>query len=421
MNGNKVYVLGGAQTDFERNWTKEGKNVVALLKESINDALESVNISNEEVKKLNESNKIACYVGNFIAENYINQGHLGALVTEVGDMFYGIPSARYEAACASGSAALDNAISRVRLGDYDVAIVVGWELMKTVSSKVGGDFIGKAAFYDKEVKGIDFPFPKLFERLGEEFVTRYGIRDDLYMDSLAKIATNNYSNAKRNPLAQTRNWYMDYEQASKRGTTTNPLVGMRLAVSDCSQITDGAAVVILASEKFAKDLADKNGESYPLLKGFGHRTAPMIFEEKMEESKNNDFILPWTRRAVLDAYERANLGMEDMDLFETHDCFSPSEYSALSAFGITQPGREYEAIQNGSIMFSGKRPVNPSGGLIGGGHPIGATGVRMFLDLYKQVAGKANGYQIKGAKNAIMLNIGGTATTNYSFIVGRED
>ena len=96
FDSNKVYVLGGAQTDFERNWTKEGKGVIALLKEVIADGLENVNLSYEDITRLNRENRVACFVGNFIAESYINQGHLGALLTEVNEAFYGVPSARYE-------------------------------------------------------------------------------------------------------------------------------------------------------------------------------------------------------------------------------------------------------------------------------------------------------------------------------------
>lgn len=412
----KVYVLGGAQTDFERNWTKEGKNVIALLKEVMNDALEEVNLSYDDIRNLNKENRVGCCVGNFIAENYINQGHLGALLTEIDPAFYGVPSARYEAACASSSVAIDAAITKIRTGDYDVVIVVGWELMKTVDSKTCGDILGRAADYEKESKGITFPFPKLFGKLADETIKKYCLDQKRYLEALAKISVINYSNAKRNPLAQTRKWFMDYEQASHRGTQTNAEIGGLLGVSDCSQVTDGAAVVILISEKMADELGRKN---LPFVKGYGHRTAPMLFDEKMMDNIGSQYILPWTRQAVEDAYKRSGLTVDDIDVFETHDCFTSSEYVAISAFGITEPGKEFDAIESGRIAFEGDKPINPSGGLIGCGHPVGASGARMFLDITKQVAGKAGGYQIDGAKNAMMLNIGGTATTNYVFIVGR--
>lgn len=416
---NKVYVIGGAQTDFERNWTKEGKGMVALLKEVVADGLSQAELSFEMIKELNRQNRVACFVGNFIAEKYVDQGHLGAFLTEVDEAFYGVPSARYEAACASGSVAIDAAATKIRAGEYDVAIVVGWELMKTVESRVGGSYLGRAAYYEKEGKGIDLPFPKLFGRLADETLAKYPDLDEQrYMDALAAISVINYSNAKRNPLAQTRKWFMNYEQANSRDTETNPLVGGKLGVSDCSQVTDGAAVVVLCSEKF---IAERGSNTkFPVIKGYGHRTAPMLFDKKIQESESCSYILPWTRQAVLDAYKRADLTVDDIDFFETHDCFTSSEYAAISAFGITEPGKEYEAVENGIIAFNGAKPINPSGGLIGCGHPVGASGVRMLLDLYKQVTGTAGDYQIKDARNGMMLNIGGSATTNYVFIVGME-
>ena len=413
----RVYILGGAQTDFERNWKKEGKNMIALLKEAVADGLADANITFGDVKELNRENRVACFVGNFIAEKYTEQGHLGAFLTEVDEAFYGVPSARYEAACASSSVAIDAAQAKIANGDYDVAIIVGWELMKTVDSKVGGDFLGRAAYYEKEGKGIELPFPKLFGRLADETLKKYPIDEKHYMDALARIAVINYGNAKRNPLAQTRKWFMSFEQASVRGTETNPLVGGRLGVSDCSQITDGAAVVVLASEKF---MQERNIQNKPVIKGYGHRTAPMLFDKKMADNAGSDYILPWTRQAVLDAYKRSGLTVDDIDCFETHDCFTSSEYAAISAFGITEPGKEYEAVENGLIAFDGKKPINASGGLIGCGHPVGASGARMFLDCYKQVTGQAGAYQVQGAKNAMMLNIGGSATTNYVFVIGKE-
>ena len=414
----KVYILGGAQTDFERNWTKEGKGIVALLKEVMTDGLDNAGLDFDDIKSLNKENRVACFVGNFIAEKYTDQGHLGAFLTEIDEAFYGVPSARYEAACASSSVAIDSASTKIRAGDYDVCIVIGWELMKTVDSTVGGDFLGRAAYYEKEGKGINLPFPKLFGRLADETLKKYPrLNENRYMDALAQISVINYSNAKRNPLAQTRKWFMSYEQASTRGTETNPFVGGRLAVSDCSQITDGAVVVVLASDKFVKERSFKEK---PIIKGYGHRNAPLLFEKKMLDNTYSKYVLPWTRHTCLDAYNGAKLNVYDIDVFEAHDCFTSSEYMAISAFGLTEPGHEYKAVENGLISFTGKRPINPSGGLIGCGHPVGASGARMLLDLYKQVTETAGSYQVEKAKNGLMLNLGGTATTNYAFIIGKE-
>lgn len=268
--------------------------------------------------------------------------------------------------------------------------------------------------WKKEGKGIELPFPKLFGKLADETLKKYPDLDEKqYMDALASISTINYSNAKHNPIAQTRTWFMSYEQASMRGTETNPLVGGRLGVSDCSQVTDGAAIIVLCSEKYVNENMIKQK---PIIKGYGHRTAPLLFDKKIAESAGSEYVLPWKRQAVLDAYDRAGLTVDDIDVFETHDCFTSSEYAAISCFGLTAPGKEYEAVEDGTVV----KIINPSGGLIGCGHPVGASGARMLLDLYKQVTGTAGGYQVDGVKNGLMLNFGGTATTNYVFVVGME-
>ena len=289
---------------------------------------------------------------------------------------------------------------------------------KSVDSKKGGDILGRAAYYEKEGKGVDLPFPKLFGRLADATIEKYGLDPQRYMNALAKISCINYVNAKRNPLAQTRKWFMSYEEAISRGSESNPIVGGLLSVSDCSQVTDGAAVVILCSEKY---LNEKGLQGNAYVKGYGHRTAPLLFDKKMEDNANSEYVLPWTRQACVDAYRRSGLTVDDIDVFETHDCFSSSEFAAISVFGICEPGKECDAVENGVIAFGGPKPINPSGGLIGCGHPVGATGARMFVDLYKQVTGKAGLYQVNKARNGMMLNLGGSATTNYVFIIGCND
>ena len=110
--------------------------------------------------------------------------------------------------------------------------------------------------------------------------------------------------------------------------------------------------------------------------------------------------------------------MREVDAIETHDCFTPSEYVAIDHFGITSPGKSWQAIEDGTIERDGELPVNPSGGLIGGGHPVGATGVRMVVDAAKQVTGTAGDTQVEGARRVATLNIGGSTTTTVSFVVG---
>ena len=210
-----VYVLGGYQTDFARNWTKESKHIVAMMREAVLGGLEATGIEAKQIE--------VGHVGNFAAELYSMQGHLGAFLVDADPPFSGLPTSRHEAACASGSIAVLMASAEIEAGRYDMSMVVGVEQMKTVDPKRGGDFLGTAAWYEREAKGIEFHFPKLFGRLGDEYDKRFGLKDE----HLAHISAVNYSNAKRNPLAQTRSWYMTEDHACANDKF-NSIIGGRI-------------------------------------------------------------------------------------------------------------------------------------------------------------------------------------------------
>jgi len=409
MKKGKVYLLGGYQTDFARNWQRENKHISAMMRESFEGSLVTTKVIPSDIH--------AAFIGNFAAELYCMQGHLGAFFVDFDPACKGLPTHRFEGACASSALAALSAIAYLQAGIYDCICLIGVEQMKTVDPAQGGDFLGTAAWYEKECEGIEYPFPKLFGKLGDVYESRFGL-DDRY---LARIAALNYANAKHNPNAQTRNWFMNYKHAYTRGQYNTAISG-RIKVTDCSQVTDGAVCLYLASETFAHEYSARLGtdpEQIPQILGWGHTTAPIEFDAKVKESENQPYILPWTRKAILDAYQRAGIkNCWDLDLIETHDCFTTSEYMAIDHFGLTEPGQSWRAIEDGVIDINGRLPINPSGGLIGGGHPVGATGARQLLDAYKQVAGTADAYQIPAAQKVATLNIGGTATTNVCFIVG---
>lgn len=404
-----VFVLGGHQTDFARNWLKEGKDIVSMMEEVVSGAL--------AVTKLEPNDIDVAHIGNFAAELYCKQGHLGGFLAEIDPRFSGIPTSRHEAACASGAVAIMMAAAEIEAGRYDLALVIGIEQMKTVDPTVGGDFLGTAAWYEQESKGIEFPFPKLFSRLGDEYEKRFGLKEEY----LVRIAEINFSNARRNPQAQTRSWFAEGSPDLASGKYVKPAAG-RLKVRDCSQITDGAASLLLASETFTRRYAARRAvelDRLPRILGWGHRTAPMKFATKVHASRNNPYVFPHTREAIMDAFRRAGLAdVWSVQGIETHDCFTTSEYMAIDHFGITQPGESWKAIEEGVIEFHGKLPVNASGGLIGGGHPVGATGTRQALDAFKQVTGQAGNYQIDGAKKIATLNIGGSGTTTVAMVIG---
>ena len=168
--------------------------------------------------------------------------------------------------------------------------------------------------------------------------------------------------------------------------------------------------------------AQRHGRSpdkLPRVLGWGHRTAGLPLDEKLRRSAGEPYILPHVRQAISDAFARAGLpGPEALHGIETHDCFTVTEYMAIDHFGLTPPGQSWRAIEDGRLELGGALPLNPSGGLIGAGHPVGASGVRQALDAFKQVTDTAGDYQVAGAKNVQTLNIGGSGTTSVSFVIG---
>ena len=405
-----VYILGGHQTDFSVNWSREDKSIFDIFSSAFTGALEKTKLDPKDIQ--------VGHVGNFVAELFAGQGMLGGFFGHIHPELAGMPASRHEGACASGSLAILAAMSDIESGRYDLACVAGVELMRNVSGQEAADNLGAAIWVGEEGQTAKYIWPAMFSNLAEEYDRRYGLK----YDHLAEISRINFANARRNPNAQTRNWQFTDESFTEHDGA-NPVVEGWMRRQDCSQISDGAAVIFLASADRAKAYADARGialESLPRILGWGHTTAPMLMQRKLDDSARADYVLPWTRKAITDAYARAGIsGPEALDAIETHDCFSVTEYMAIDHFGLTAPGESWKAVEEGRIGPDGSLPINPSGGLIGLGHPVGATGVRMMLDAFKQVTHTATDYQVEGASTVATYNVGGSGTTNCAFIVGR--
>ena len=404
-----IYILGGSQTDFSRNCHREKLDIFDMFKQTLDSALEATGLEPEQIE--------VGHVGNFVGELFTGQGQLGGFFAEAYPELNSIPTSRHEAACASGSIALLSAMRDIEAGHYELACVLGMEYMRNVDGKTGAEYLGAAAWIGKEAIDCTYPWPHMFDLLIDEYDDRYGIN----CDHLKEIAKVNFANGHRNPHAQTRNWSFQPEHYTDNDEL-NPTIEGRIRRMDCGQVTDGAACVFLASESAAKEYAKKNNlklKDIPRIKGWGHSSSAMSFDSKVAISKDSPLIFPHVAKIMQDALGRA--GFDDvtkLDGLETHDCFTITEYMAIDHIGLTAPGESWKAIEEGRISIDGDFPINPSGGLIGLGHPVGATGVRMLLDCSKQVSGKAEGAQIRDAKNMATFNLGGSATTCVSFIVG---
>jgi acetyl-CoA C-acetyltransferase len=404
-----VYILGGAQTDFARNWQREGLDIYAMFREVLEAAVADAGIEPAQLQ--------VGHVGNFVADLFCGQGILGGFFAHVYPELTGMPTSRHEAACASGSVALLAAMRDIEAGHYDTACVLGIELMRNVDGRTGAEYLGAAAWQGQEATDCDYPWPHLFDRICGEYEQRHG----LHHEHLARIAEINFANARRNPNAQSRAWQFP-DGCFGEDDRLNPVIEGRVRKLDCGQITDGAACVVLAGERAAHDHAQKHGlrlADLPRIKGWGHRSAPMALERKLALSAGQPLLFPHVADTISDALRRGGFAqVTEVDGLETHDCFTITEYLAIDHSGLTAPGAAWQAVEEGRIASDGDFPVNPSGGLIGLGHPVGATGVRMALDCARQVTGRAGATQVPGAENMLTLNIGGSTTTCASLLVG---
>ncbi|MET8246970.1 acetyl-CoA acetyltransferase [Streptomyces sp. NPDC005202] len=400
-----VWILGGYQSDFARSISKEKLEISDLVKETTTGTLEAAGIGAEQVEVI--------HFANAMGEFYVKQGHLGSMVATVLPELSGIPAARHEAACASGGVAVMAAMADLESGRYDVALVVGAEIERNVPGKVGAGYLASASWVGHEGEGQEYMWPFTFSEIAQEYDRRFGLDDE----HLRAIARQNIANAKANPKAQTRGWDTPPECFSD-DDAANPRVVGRVRRYDCSQVTDGGAGVVLVSDRWLRDNRDAVHTPVARIAGWGHRSASLHLQHKLDASADSDFVFPHVRDTISDAFARAGISdVFELDGIETHDCFTVSQYLAIDHFGITAPGRSGEAVLSGDTARDGRIPVNPSGGLIGVGHPVGATGVRMLLDGYLQVTGQAGGYQVADARRFATLNFGGSTATVVCTII----
>jgi len=398
-----VYVIGAGRTDFKRNLMKEGKGLRDIVIEAGKTAITDAKLDPAEIK--------SGVVGNFAGGRFTKQLHLGSLITDIDKKLLGIPTFHAEAACASGAVAMMAGVTQVLSGLYDVVIVVGAEQQKTMGPGDVGDVLAGAGDYahERPVFG-EYMFPSLFGKVGQIYDETYGLSDK----QLAAVAYKNRAHARLNPLAQTRDSELT-EEAACNVSEKNPRIAPPLKLTDCSQITDGAAAVILCSEKFLKRTSPKHAMK---LLGFGHATDHLRLDQKDAP------IFSVAKGAAKKAYDMANITPRDLNGADVHDCFSISEICAYEILGFAEPGQGAKLAESGATRLpqiggpKGKIPVNPGGGLIGDGHPVGATGVRQVVEAFTQFTGRADKRQIENVKRYLTFNMGGSLTTSVAMIWG---
>ena len=248
--------------------------------------------------------------------------------------------------------------------------------------------LGTAA--DQEYEGYHgLTFPGLYAMMAVAHMHRYGTT----REQLAMVAVKNHDNGSRNPLAQFP------FKVTVDGVLNSVLVADPLRILDCSPITDGAAAVILCPADMARKA------KRPVVRIAGERTGHRHDRPELAQGPHLARIHPIAAQKAL---AMAGRKIDDIDLFEVHDCFTIAEIMVIEALGLVEKGKGGQAVEEGLTTRDGRFPVNPSGGLKAKGHPVGATGVAQAVEIVKQLRGEAGDRQIKGARRGLTQNMGGT-------------
>ncbi len=386
---NRVAIVGVGQTKFDEHWERSLRD---LSTEAGAAALKDAKIGGELVQAL--------FVGNMSAGRFVGQEHMGALAADAAGL-NPIPATRCEAACASGALAFACACNAIKSGKYDIVVAAGAEKMTDLK---GTDAIATlmGAGDQEWESAIGLTFTGLYALIARAHMQKYGTT----REQMAMVSVNNHRNGVHNPYAQFR------KEIAVKDVLNSTMIADPLTLLDCSPITDGAAAVVLVSEKIAKNFTNP---IWVLGVGQASDTLALHDRESMTEMKA-------TKAAAQAAYREAGLGPQDMDLAEVHDCFSINEIIAIEDLGFCKKGEGGKFVEDGNIAVGGKMPVNTTGGLKSIGHPVGATGIRQIADITRQLrGGLPEQIQVKGAKRGIALNIGGSGATAVVTILGKEE
>jgi acetyl-CoA C-acetyltransferase len=306
-----------------------------------------------------------------------------------------------ENACASGGQAVLSVIQKLQLGMGETGIAVGYEKMRDAEGKMDGKLIGKVLGYfshPDERAGKVFVFPHIFAEVMRDYMGAYDVSER----DLAAIAVQEYANARFNPCAQMNKVQITLDQALKiEGFNRYVVDGLPLKTYDCSQITDGYASLILATEEGLAKLGVPKSECVEVV-GWGQATDPL-------RKAGRDVLRPaGAYRAMRTAYQMAGIEAADVNVAEVHDCFTVMGALGTEVIGKAEPGKGARYWVDGNAAPDGECAINTSGGLIAKGHPIGATGIAMIGWSALQLLGKAPAeLQVKNPRAAATFNIGG--------------
>lgn len=374
----KVAVIGVGLTKFGEQWET---SFTDLFVEAGAKAIQDAGIDGKDIQ--------AMFIGNMSGGRFIDQEHIASLIAEHAGLSP-IPSTRTEAACASGALALKQGVMAIESGFHDLVVVGGVEKMTDILTERATQTLAMAA--DQEWEAFfGMTFPGLYAMIARRHMHVFGTT----REQLAMVAVKNHANAVNNPNAQFR------FKTSVEDVLNSTIVADPLTLLDCSPITDGAASIILASEKRAKEF----GDSPIFITGSGQASSSIALHnrERIE-------VIDSTIGASNMAYVMSGRGPDDIDVAEVHDAFTIGEICAIEELGFCELGEGGRVTEDGVTEIGGRIPVNTSGGLKAKGHPVGATGVAQAIEVTLQLRGEAGKRQVD-ADIGLAHNVGGSGGT----------
>ena len=384
----RVAIVGIGHSKFGR---RTDVNIGELAFESIKQAVDDAGVDKKDI-----GNVVIGSAGGWYEES------LPAVVVDEYAGLTGAGTMRVEAACASGSAAEKAAYNSIVSGETDIAMAVGVEKMTEVDTPTSIELIGRAGSYTWEFENYGMTFPAYYTLYAVAHMNKFGTTEE----DMSRVSVKAHHYGAMNPLAQFQ------KEITLEKAMGSQVVSWPLKLYDACPLTDGSASVVLASESVAKKLTDT-----PVwIRGVGYSS------DTANLSRRDAYVgLEAAVKAAKSAYARAKVSPDDIDVATAHDCFTIAELMAYEDLGFCKKGEAAKMIREGQTELGGKIPVNLDGGLKAKGHPIGATGVSMAVEITKQLRGEAGRHQAP-IKTGVGLthNIGGTGHYAYVTIYSRN-
>ncbi|XP_072021315.1 sterol carrier protein 2-like isoform X2 [Amphiura filiformis] len=380
----RVFVIGVGMTNFEKPGRRDDFDYPQMAKEAGTKALKDAGISYEEVEQAT--------VGYVYGDTTCGQRALYQLGCT------GIPIYNVNNACSTGSTALFLAKQLIEGGQADCVMALGFEKMQPGS--LSATYHDRTRPMDKHIKLmgtlheiVKAPLmPQMFGNAAREHMQKFGTKPEHF----AKIAYKNHLHSTNNPYSQFQKEY-SLEEILKAPMIYEPLTKLQ-----CCPTSDGSASAIVCSEDFVK----KHNLQHKAIEIIGMEMATDLPSTFKDKSSMKIVGYDMTKKAADTLYRKAGVSPQDVDVIELHDCFAANELITYEALGLCAPGKAGEMIDRGDNTYGGKYVINPSGGLISKGHPLGATGLAQCSELCWQLRGEANKRQVPGAKIALQHNIG---------------